>query len=220
MGEATINQQTGELVIQSILYFYGQAATEVLSCDIAEDISRHWNEPRASIKIHGRPYRLRFLISGVYAPDLEPETVWYNDDPKINFFRLENFAEGNISFVDGYGCNTGYFKLANLLQTSTTAAHEYGHSLGLYHPSILDIRGGFPPAIMYPRGTLCDPAYQYDPKAAPGANGGTLDPRHRKVLEMDIKALELHKLDFNEAGKSIVGDFSSIFHQQHKEQDS
>ncbi len=98
-------------------------------------------------------------------PDLKPETVWYNDDPKLNFFRVEDYATGNISFVDAIGSNTGYLKLDNLLQTSTTIAHEYGHTLGCVHPQILDIRGGLEPAIMYPRGTICDPSLQYDPNA-------------------------------------------------------
>lgn len=82
----------------------------------------------------------------------------------------------NISFVDGLNSNTGYFLLDNLLNGSTTAAHEFGHTLGLDHPHNLDIRGKGVPGIMYPRGTIVDPPYQYDPNAAPGKPGGTMNP--------------------------------------------
>jgi hypothetical protein len=121
----------------------------------------------------------------------------------------------NISFVDGIGSNTGYFKLDNLLQTSTTAAHEYGHTIGLIHPDNLDIRGKGIPGIMFPRGTICDPQFQYDPAAEPGKPGGTLNPQHRKVLQSDIEDLKLHRLFFNEKNRAIVGEFSSLYHEKH-----
>ena len=100
-----------------------------------------------------------------------------------NYFRVEEFSESHISFVDGIGSNTGYFKLDNLLNNSTTAAHEFGHTLGLLHPEHLDIRGKGAPGIMYPRGTIVDPHFQYDPDAEPAATGGTMNPFHRKVLQ-------------------------------------
>lgn len=215
MGEAQLNKSSLQLTIHSVLYFYGDAASPGLSIRIADEISACWNEPKAQISIKREPYTVQFNIEGIYAPDLDPEKVWYNDQPRFNFFRIEEFAGGNISFVDGVGCNTGYFKLANLLQTPTTAAHEYGHTLGLDHPKKLDLRGGGIPGIMYPRGTLCDPSLQYNPAALPGQDGGTLDPRHRKVLLADIEALNLHKLGFNQWGLAVIGEFSSMYHQKH-----
>lgn len=214
MGEAEIYTISQQLVIHSVFFFYGDAATEALSWQIANDISRHWNEPNATIKIAGNSYNVRFEIDGIYEPDLDPEKVWYNDNPRFNFFRIEEFANIDISFVDGIGSNTGYFKLANLLQTSTTAAHEYGHTLGLVHPAKLDIRGHSIPGIMYPRGTLVDPPFQYDPNAKAGETGGTINPIHRKVLPADIEALRLHKLIFTN-GKAVIGEFSSLYHEKH-----
>jgi hypothetical protein len=160
-------------------------------------------------------YRVRFDIEGYYKPDLQPAAVWHNTNPRLNFFRIEEYSQHDISSVDGLGCNTGYFKLGNLLDHSTTAAHEYGHTLGLDHPQDLDIRGRGQPGIMYPRGTLCDPEFQYDPAAPAGGPGGTLNPWKRKVLASDIAGLRLSRLSFNGRGLAILGEFSSFFHEKH-----
>jgi hypothetical protein len=216
MGEAELHTISHQLVITSVLFFYGDAASKELSWQIANDINKHWNEPKANIKIGGNLFNVQFDIDGIYEPDLDPARVWYNDNPRFNFFRIEEFVTGNISFVDGIGCNSGYFKLDNLLQTSTTAAHEYGHTLGLIHPTNLDIRGIATPGIMYPRGTLVDPPFQYNPNAnaGDGQSGGTLNPVHRKVLTTDVEDLKLHRLLFNH-GRAIVGEFTSLYHEKH-----
>jgi hypothetical protein len=217
MGEVELFEATGELLIRSVLIFYGDAGSAQLASQLGIDVMRYWNEPDAYVKIRGRQYRVRFQVIGKFDPALEPEVVWYNDDPQLNFFRIEEYASGNISFVDGLGCNTGYFKLQNLEQTATTVAHEYGHTIGLAHPTILDVRGQGTPGIMYPRGTLCDASMQYDPLAAAGAYGGVMDPAHRRVLLSDIADLQLHKLSFDNRGRAMVGEFSSVYHQKHVE---
>ncbi|MBO9571862.1 MAG: peptidase M10 [Chitinophagaceae bacterium] len=217
MGQAELHEATGELIIRSVFYFYGEGSSSPLAEQIAADIQMHWNEPEAIIVIHKKNYAVRFEITGIHAPDLQPETVWYNDDPKNNYFRIENYVTGNISFVDGIGSNTGYFKSDNLAQTSTTAAHEYGHTIGLTHPEDMDIRGGHEPGIMYPRGTLTDPEFQYDPHAQAAQPGGTLDPKYRIVTLEDIEHLHLHKLDFDENGFAKLGEFTSIYHEKHEE---
>lgn len=215
MGEAELIRQSHQLIIRSVFHFYGDAASDSIAQQIAADISLHWNEPNASVKIKKDWYTIRFEISGTFQPNLDPELVWYNDNPQLNFFRIEEYIMGNISFVDGLNCNTGYFKLDNLQQTSTTAAHEYGHTFGLDHPDHLDIRGHQAAGIMYPRGTICDPQLQYQYNAMPGEPGGTLDPQHRKVMQSDIEALKLHRLAFSPRGFAILGGFSSIYHDKH-----
>jgi hypothetical protein len=215
MGEAQLEPSIHQLIVRSVFYFYGDASTKILSLQVAEDIANHWNEPRGRVPIKKEWFDVHFQIEGIWEPGLEPDTIWYNTDPAKNFFRIEEFSMSHISFVDGLKCNTGYFKLDNLLNNSTTAAHEYGHSLGLDHPSSLDIRGLGQPGIMYPRGTVCDPLFQYDPNALPLQAGGTLNPFARKVLQKDVEALCLHRLSFDRRGRAIVGDFSSIYHEKH-----
>lgn len=204
------------IIIKATLIFYGNAATEALAHAIAADVEQHWNEPGATVLMHGRNIAVHFLINGVYAPQLVPLDVIANTDPMLNFFRVEAYASGNISYVDGINSNTGYFKLDNLLNGSTTAAHEFGHTLGLHHPTVLDIRGKGVPGIMYPRGTIVDPPFQYDPAAEPLAPGGTMNPFFRKVLQQDVDDLKLNRLNFVD-GRAILGAFSSVWHEAHKE---
>ena len=215
MGEVELIPNTSQLYIHSVLFFYGNAASDVLSYQIANDIGDHWNSAKGRVRIKNTSYNVIFDIKGIWAKSLTPEMVFENTNPRNNYFRVEEFATGNISFVDGVGSNTGYFKLDNLLNNSTTAAHEYGHTIGLDHPEILDIRGKGVPGIMYPRGTIVDAIYQYSPVALPLAPGGTMNPFNRKVLQEDIDHLNLHRLAYNRNGVAVIGNFTNAWHQQH-----
>ena len=204
------------LTIISHIITYGNASTADLTEQIRDEIETMWNEPKASIVFNGGYYLVQFRITAEHQPLIEPEEILGNDNPQNNYFRIEEFAHGNISFVDGLGCNTGYFKLENLYKGSTTAAHEYGHTLGLEHPLDLDLRGKGAPGIMYPRGTLVDPPFQYDPAKPAGVTGGTMHPMYRKVKQEDVALLKIHKLDFSN-NRAIIGDFSSVWHPDHKD---
>lgn len=214
MGEAEVNHANGELIICSHILTYGSAASEALTEQIREEIETMWNEPQGRVILGNRSYRVVFRISATLRAEVSELEVLQNTDPRNNYFRIEEFVHGQISFVDGLGCNTGYFLLENLYKGSTTAAHEYGHTIGLDHPKVLDIRGQGVPGIMYPRGTLVDAQYQYDPQVASGLKGGTLHPMYRRVKQEDIDNIKLHRLQF-ENRKAKVGEFTNVYHWNH-----
>ncbi len=214
MGTAEVNNNTNTICIKANLFFYGNAANDALSKLIADDINLFWNILDGHAMVGGRGYGFIMNVTGFYEPNLSQKDVMENTNPLNNFFRIEEKASGNISFVDGINSNTGYFQLDNLLNNSTTAAHEFGHTLGLEHPEDLDIRGQGTPGIMYPRGTIVDAHFQYDPTVPAGVTGGTMNPHHRKVLQKDIDDLNLGKLRFRN-NIAMVGAFTSVWHWAH-----
>jgi hypothetical protein len=216
MGVAEINNDTNTICIKANLFFYGNAANDALSKLIADDINLFWNIIDGHAIIGGRGYGFILNATGFYEPNLSQKDVVENTNPLNNFFRIEEYSKIDISFVDGINSNTGYFKLQNLINNSSTAAHEFGHTLGLEHPEELDIRGQGTPGIMYPRGTIVDPHFQYDPTIAAGEKGGTMNPYHRKVLQKDIDDLHLERLRFKK-NVAVVGAFTSLWHWAHVE---
>jgi hypothetical protein len=216
VGEAEIDYRNQCIRIHSHIITYGDAANDTVTESIREEIETMWNEPAATIFLQRIPMQVIFKITAECNKMIDIEDVISNIDPRNNYFRIEEFAHGNISFVDGLGCNSGYFKLENLYKGSTTAAHEYGHTLGLEHPDALDYRGRGVPRIMYPRGTLVDPQYQYDPAIPAGVTGGTMHPMYRKVFPEDVAALKLERLRLKNE-RAIVGEFTNVFHPAHRE---
>ena len=212
MGEAEINGS--QVIIAAHLITYGNAAGEEVTSRIREEIETLWNEPQGMVFLKSSAFRTIFRITAEYRSALDEIEVYQNLDPRNNYFRIEEYAHGNISFVDGIGCNSGYFKLENLYKGSTTAAHEFGHTLGLHHPTETDIRGQGTPGIMHPRGTLVDAHLQYDPLMQAGITGGTMHPMHRKVQPRDIQNLKLDDLRFRD-GRAVVGAFTNIYHWDH-----
>lgn len=214
MGEAEINIHQKQLILRSHIITYGRAADEALTEQIRDEIETMWNEPRGVVMIDQIPVQVVFFITAHLQKDITDLEVYQNLNPRNNYFRIEEYAHGNISFVDGLGCNSGYFKLENLYKGSTTAAHEYGHTLGLDHPKILDIRGQGVPGIMYPRGTLVDPQFQYDPSKPAGVTGGTMHPMYRKVKQEDIDHLQLPRL-LKRTKTAIIGAFTNVYYDAH-----
>ena len=216
MGAAELDLVQKAVVIHSNIITYGSGSAEELTERIRDEIETLWNEAQGRIVLENESYLVQFRITAETKSDVSELEVLQNTNPHNNYFRIGDFVHGSISFVDGCGCNSGYFLTENLYKGSTTAAHEYGHTLGLDHPKILDVRGQGVPGIMYPRGTLVDAQYQYDPSVSAGLKGGTMHPMYRRVKQEDIEALKLHRLYFAN-GKAVVGAFSNVYHWNHAE---
>ncbi|MVT09451.1 RHS repeat domain-containing protein [Chitinophaga tropicalis] len=215
-GEVAKNKRRKTLTVRSDIIFYGDGMNRRLARQIAKDIQRQWNAAKGKVKIDGAEYKVRFSIKGSYNKNLTKQEVSNNTSWKNNYVRVDKNVEAANSTMDlVLGSNTGVWKLDQVAKKgSTTKAHEYGHSLGAQHPLDEDFRFGGQPGIMRPRGTLVDPQYQYDTKAAPNTPGGTLDPEKRKVTQEDIDALELNELKFNKQGKAVLGNTTNIYHEK------
>lgn len=218
MGTIEINTSAKIITIASNIICYGNAADYNLSKQIAEEIETMWNEPNGFVELNNTAYFVRFNIASQFNSFINAQSIIENENPKNNYIRIEEYSKLNISCVDGIGSNTGYFMLANLYKGSTTTAHEYGHSLGLTHPSDLNIVGQGIPGIMYPRGTLVNQEFQNDVTAEPGGPGGTLNPKHRKVMQTDIDNLQLAKLIKQEI--FVIGKFTNKYHEMHVKEDA
>jgi hypothetical protein len=213
MGELEILSSEKIIKIHADIILYGDLATEDLTVQFCDEIETLWNEVEGSVEYDNDTYLVNFSIKPIFKPNLEVLEVSYNTNPRSNYFRVEDYSPLNISWVDGLNSNTGYMLIDNLYSGSTTGAHEFGHTMGLDHPKDLVYIGKGRPSIMYPRGTLVDPEFQYDPAKQPGEAGGTVHPMHRRVLQREIEFLNLPSLLAN--NQKMIGKFSSVYHPKH-----
>jgi hypothetical protein len=208
---ASLHLPTDQIRITSCLYLYGSEATQQIGEQIIEEINRMYNEPQATAIANGREMQVIFDISfKIIVPQEAINLATSNDSYYNNFIRIESENHITRSFMGfGLGDNAGHWLTSDNLGTSTTAAHEFGHSLGLDHPANPDFRGSStPPPIMAARGSFVDPQYQWNPLVKAGEYGGTMNPIHRRVSIEEI-ALIMAGLTFEQTETYYIGYLSN-----------
>jgi len=208
---ASLQIEKHQIEIASKLYLYGSEATEDIGSAIIDEINRMYNEPQASIDFDGKQIKIVFNVSyKIISTGEAMLRAAVNLNFRNNFIRVERENHITRSFMGyGLGDNVGHWLTTDNLGTSTTAAHEFGHCVGLDHPAILDFRGSTtPPPIMAPRGSLVDPHFQWNPQAIPGEFGGTMNPKYRKVTAEEV-LLILKDLSFENNTNLHLGQISN-----------
>lgn len=213
----TIHSAQSQIVIESRLYLYGSEATQAIGQEIVTEINRMYNEPEVYFLYKEQTLKVVFSVSFKIVSTTEAMfRAATNQNFRNNFIRIENENHITRSFMGyGLGDNVGHWLTTDQLGNSTTAAHEFGHSLGLDHPVNLDFRGqSTPPPIMAPRGSLTNPEFQWNPSASPGEFGGTMNPKYRKVTAEEV-LLVLQNANFENNQTSYVGQLSNtLFNRQ------
>ena len=208
---ATLNHNSRELLISAKLYFYGNESSDDLARRIVQEINEMYNQPNVATERDKQHYQVRFEVKYelVYGDALVQLAI-HNQDFTANFIRLEKQNYTTRSFMGfGLGDNAGHWITSDNLGTSTTAAHEFGHGLGLDHPPYTDLRDLLTaPPIMAPRGTWVQPPYQWSPEVAAGEYGGTLNPSHRKVSAAEVSEV-VENLAFSSSGVAFIGKLSN-----------
>ncbi|MCP1381710.1 hypothetical protein [Runella salmonicolor] len=205
------NEQSKIVTISAKLIFYGTQATEELAKKIATEIRDMYHEPKACVNIAGEAYEVHIRIDyEVVSFEEVIQLAIKNANFRYNFIRLEAQNHVTRSFMGfGLGDNVGHWITSDNLGDSTTAAHEFGHALGLDHPERYDFRGLGNPGIMAPRGTIVDAHLQWNPAVAAGEYGGTLKPFHRRVQAYEIEAI-FKDLKFDPNGYAEIGHLSNV----------
>lgn len=200
-----------EVRVKATIFLYGKHASDSLAANIEAEINRMWNQPLVVVPVQGRYLKVRFLVRAeAIALEEARQKMRENRSHEVNFVRVEDANIMERSMMGrGLGQNSGHWLITDQLGQSTTAAHEFGHALGLPHPRQLDYRGtGYPP-LMAPRGTLTDAVFQWNPLAEPGAFGGTMKPVHRRVRQEEV--LEVMARAVWVEGNFIIGEISNLY---------
>lgn len=209
MSSLEIDKSNRLIIVYSLFHLYGTYANSYFGNLIKNEIETMWNAANGIVELDDDIYTVQFKVDVVLYDLIAESTITENEHLHNNYIRIEEESKLDISYVDGINSNTGYFIRRNLEQ-GTTAAHEFGHLLGLKHPSNLDIRGKGQPSIMYPRGTLVDPEFQYDATTKAGEPGGTINPNCRIVTQETINELNIaHQI---KSQQMFLGGFTNKYH--------
>jgi RHS repeat-associated protein len=215
-GEPVVDKKRKTITITMTYVFYGSKANDKSAAAAANEMSWQYNAAGGKVKYDGGKYKVKFNVHyRVVSEDKAKEMAKDNKEARFNFIRLEDSNKESRSFMTnngtGKGSNSGHWITTDNLGTSTTAPHEAGHGLTLEHTGSLIGKGR--PSIMASRGTYVDPQYQYDPAAAPGAPGGTINPATRRVRHADVQTI-VNGIRTDSGGNLIIGTLDNTIYDK------
>ncbi len=189
------------ITIKGRMVYSGEAYTPGLADLATQEIQTMWSEPAVT----AAGYKILFDVSEHDAREGMSPRPGSDASCAYNFIELRNLrTPGDRSYYTDLGSQYGVFYTSDDIGRSTTAAHEFGHGLMLDHDPSNQLAAPIP-GIMFARGTLVRPEFQWDPNADPGARGGTLNPRFRKVRAEDVNAIPLRMLSDDHIDVECIG---------------
>ena len=207
-GSALVQKDdvNGVLKFMTQINYVGPLATDEIARASSTEISNMWNESKAHVNYKGRDYKVQFVIG--YSVNAPLTRYVRTNSCADNLVKIDKLTQpGDRSFYGLYG-RGGTFYTSDDLGHSTTAAHEFGHGLGLQHNDGYQLDAQVP-GIMFARGTLVKKMFQWDPNAEPGMPGGSINPKYRHVRAEDVAAIDLSGLTFTN-GYACLGDGAAI----------
>ena len=196
-GEPVFDEKNKTVKIQSTFLVYGSGANKYAG-QFASNVSKMWNSAGGTVKVDGKEYKATFQISvKVVSEGTAKEIAKGNKDPKLNFVRIETSNDpSNVGKADTKGGSNSFFINTKQLDetSSTTPAHEYGHSLGLNGHTSTDKYMSGQPDIMSTKATLVDKEFSTNPPtpAPNGQEGYRLDTQYRKVLQSNLDGVNIN----------------------------
>ncbi len=201
-SEICIDKAKDTITVSSHYYFYGNYAKSIYTRPCVAEINRMFNSSHM-MKLRGTDTwrKVIFKVTGsIVSPSQAADLMRHHStDTRYNFVRIEKHGKASISMHSLNG-NSGVFKTGDGLGLSTTCAHEYGHGLGIDHPTKAEFSGKGVPPLMAARGAIVERKYQYNPLARPGTSGGTVNPLHRRLNSEELSRANFGALDFRPAG--------------------
>ncbi len=130
-GVPVIDDKNKTITIHSKFYFYGGEATEKNAQSFVNNVQSLWGGANGSVSYNGENYKVLFEISHeIVSEDDAKSKMKGNRDAKNNFVRVESTGASHTG-TGTNGSNSFFFGANALEEGKTTAAHEYGHSIGL-----------------------------------------------------------------------------------------